>query len=487
MAEEADSLRGEKDAKLQKAKALVKTLVQDGFQPIVFCRFIPTAEYVAEELRKTLKKVEVAAVTGLLPPAERKRRVLELSRSPRRVLVATDCLSEGINLQEMFDAVVHYDLAWNPTRHEQREGRVDRYGQNSKKVRVSTYYGSDNPIDGVVLGVLLRKHERIRSSLGVSVPVPVDTENVMKAIFHASLLRSDPTQLRLDFELPESRELEAEWRKAAERERLSRTLFAQHSIKPDEVARELNSVRRSIGSGVDVAWFLEEVLSSLGGRVERGPVTRFDLREVPSAVRDGMSENRDTDEISAAFSPPVPDGAVLLHRTHPLVSGLAGYVLDTSLDPLLAAKSVARRAGVIRTRAVPKRTTLLLLRLRFHLLTRRASEETALLVEDWRLAAFWGAPASPEWLSDEQAESLFLLRPDANVPIDQARTHLSKILPDLVALESPLVEIAGERGTEILEAHRRVRRATRATGITQKIEAQLPVDLLGVYLYLPAE
>ncbi|WP_028649417.1 C-terminal helicase domain-containing protein [Nocardiopsis sp. CNT312] len=47
----------------------------------------------------------------------------------RRVLVATDCLSEGVNLQHYFDAVVRYDLAWNPTRHDQREGRVDRYGQ----------------------------------------------------------------------------------------------------------------------------------------------------------------------------------------------------------------------------------------------------------------------------------------------------------------------------------------------------------------------
>ena len=49
----------------------------------------------------------------------------------RRILVATDCLSEGINLQHLFTAVVHYDLAWNPTRHEQREGRVDRYGQRA--------------------------------------------------------------------------------------------------------------------------------------------------------------------------------------------------------------------------------------------------------------------------------------------------------------------------------------------------------------------
>ena len=47
----------------------------------------------------------------------------------QRILVATDCLSEGINLQQLFDTVVHYDLSWNPTRHQQREGRVDRFGQ----------------------------------------------------------------------------------------------------------------------------------------------------------------------------------------------------------------------------------------------------------------------------------------------------------------------------------------------------------------------
>ena len=73
-------------------------------------------------------------MTGLLPADERKTRVEALAEEDRRILVATDCLSEGINLQQGFDAVVHYDLAWNPTRHEQREGRVDRYGQPKPSV-----------------------------------------------------------------------------------------------------------------------------------------------------------------------------------------------------------------------------------------------------------------------------------------------------------------------------------------------------------------
>ena len=191
MARLADGLCGqEHDAKLAGLVKLVRGLLNDGFQPIVFCRFIATAEYVAGELRKALpNSVTVDSVTGLLPPADREARVERLGEAPRRVLVATDCLSEGVNLQHSFNAVIHYDLSWNPTRHEQREGRVDRYGQPSAKVRALTYYGVDNQIDGVVLQVLLRKHKRIRSSLGISVPAPSRTNDVVQALMQGLMLR----------------------------------------------------------------------------------------------------------------------------------------------------------------------------------------------------------------------------------------------------------------------------------------------------------
>ena len=57
-------------------------------------------------------------------------------------------------------------LSWNPTRHEQREGRVDRFGQPKSKIKVVTYYGVNNQIDGIVLEVLIRKHRSIREDLG---------------------------------------------------------------------------------------------------------------------------------------------------------------------------------------------------------------------------------------------------------------------------------------------------------------------------------
>jgi hypothetical protein len=169
------------------------------------------------------------------------------------------------------------------------------------------------------------------------------------------------------------------------------------------------------------------------------------------------------------------------------VEGLAGYVLDSALDPLLAGKSLARRAGVIRTRAISRRMMALLLRLRYHIVTTTKSAEHALLAEDWQLVAFAGPPSAPEWQLDADAERLLDAQAEANIPPDVARTHLERVLAEMPALESKFGEIAKARGDSILEAHRRVRRAVRTTGVTQCIKHKPPVDVLGVYVYLPAD
>jgi superfamily II DNA or RNA helicase len=487
MAKLAEGLKGEKDAKLQKAKKLVKGLIDAGFNPIVFCRFIPTAEYLARELRAVLpKKVAIEAVTGLLPPAEREARVEALAASKPHVLVCTDCLSEGINLQDHFDAVLHYDLAWNPTRHEQREGRVDRYGQSKKTVRVLTYYGTDNAIDGVVLEVLLRKHKKIRGSLGISVPVPLDTEKVMSAILHAALLRGEGGQLALDLVADDQQELEVEWEAAAEREKRSRTLFAQHGIQPEAVAAELRQTQAAIGSGVDVRRFVSDVLAGHGAILSGEDPLTIRLHETPPALRDALRDYRDEKELRVRFELPVTDGVLHLHRTHPLVEGLAGHVLDSALDPVLAQNALARRSGVIRTKEVKTRTTAVLLRLRYHILTTgKTGNERALLAEDCRLLAFRGSAAEPEWLTDAEAEQLLAAKPSANVPADQAQHFLKRLLDELETLVPAFEKTAHDNARRLLEAHERVREATKARGVRHQVRPKLPVDVLGAYVYLP--
>ena len=92
-------------------------------------------------------------------------------------------------MQELFDSVVHYDLSWNPTRHQQREGRVDRFGQRARLVRSVLLYSPDSAIDGAVLDVILRKAEAIRKATGVTVPLPEERGAVTGALMNAVLLR----------------------------------------------------------------------------------------------------------------------------------------------------------------------------------------------------------------------------------------------------------------------------------------------------------
>lgn len=503
MARAAEALVDEKDSKLQGLISIVKELLREGYNPIVFCRFIPTVEYVTDALRQATRGVEVAGVTGLLPPAEREERVTQLSQQPRRVLVCTDCLSEGINLQAGFDAVIHYDLSWNPTRHEQREGRVDRYGQPRDRIKVVTYYGRDNQIDGIVLNVLLRKHKSIRSSLGISIPVPGSSEDVMEAIFEGLLLREDAgfSQSTLPgfeaFIRPRQQELDIQWEAAAERERRSRTMFAQQGIRVEDVAAELEAARQAVGSGVDVAAFVKDAISMHKGVISPLPGGDglgiwADLTETPRGLRDMLhSVLKGEKQFTARFELPVKEGQLYLTRTHHLVEALAAYVMNTALDPVEAEEGRARagRAGAVRTAAVQRRTTLLLLRFRYHLITRTGDETRQLLAEDSMLLAFAGAPENAEWLPAEAAERLLQARPDENIPPQEAANFVQRVLDGFDHLAPTLSDMALQRGDELLKAHVRVREAAHRRGDRRPhydVEAQLPPDVLGVYVFLPA-
>lgn len=494
LAREADALCGALDEKMTKAVTLVKELLKDGFAPIVFCRFIDTANYVAEQLKEALPKdVEVASVTGLLPPAEREQRILQFSDDKKRVLVCTDCLSEGINLQNRFSAVLHYDLSWNPTRHEQREGRVDRYGQPSSKVRVLTYYGIDNQIDGIVLDVLIKKHKSIRTSLGISVPVPVESEKVVEAIFEGLLLRGhkgeDPSQLKLfDAEVlePVRKKVHADWENVADREKRSQTMFAQATIKVDEVARELTEVQMAIGSGTDVARFMQESLSAHQAVVAQKPggIYTFDLTHAPDTIRDAIAIAGVTGaKFTARFELPVDPGVVHLSRTHPVVEKLAAQVMGCALDGI--AESVARRCGVIRSSKVERRTTLLLLRLRYQIVTTRVGTDQPLLAEDSLVVGFTGTTDKAEWLNPASIDQLLSVEPEANVNPDSARDFVAQIVQGYSALEPKLKAIVEERGQQLLDSHIRVHTATKAKGVQTRVEPKLPPDVLGIYVYLP--
>ncbi len=193
MARAADALRGALDARSGEAARLRSS---EGWVsgPIGFCRFTPTAEYVADELRKDNelpKGTEVAAVTVTVPPEDRGGARRGTWKASRRVLVCTDCRSEGINLQEKFEPPSSITTC-HGIQHDTNSVRGVTDTVSQTKRCACAYHGVDNQIDGVVLDVLLKKHKTIRSSLGISVPVPADTEKVMAALLHGARPRVMP-------------------------------------------------------------------------------------------------------------------------------------------------------------------------------------------------------------------------------------------------------------------------------------------------------
>lgn len=490
-AKRADTLQGAADLKLQGVIKELKSLLKDGFKPIVFCRFIDTAEYVCKQVREALSdKVRVEAVTGLLPSAERESRIEALVKEEGEyVLVCTDCLSEGVNLQHAFDAVVHYDLCWNPTRHEQREGRVDRFGQKSPQVRVMTYYGRDNPIDGVILDVLIRKHKSIKSDLGVTVAVPSSSEQIAQTLFQGALFRERASRhdQPLLFEMGANektliKEFHAAWENVREKERASRSRFAQHALDKDAVAAELKAVRTSIGQSADVAEFVKSLLraANVPFTDKNGLISVSVSTETPRALRQAIGRD---ESFEGRFELPIEGNDLYLGRTSPIIEGLAGWTIDQALDPVARdAPPVASRCGVMSTAAVTTRTTLLVARFRYHLHVSTGSE--TILCEEIVPLACTGAASELRWLTPEASEALLSATPAKNLVRTAIDQQASLLENDLPALQQALAVIAKSRAAEQLAAHERVREATRARGrIT--IEPVLPVDILGAYVLLP--
>ncbi|WP_405394561.1 helicase-related protein [Streptomyces gougerotii] len=511
LAERAAALEGpEEDLKLAALVRHLKALLKDGYHPIVFCRYIPTAEYVAEHLaRKLGSKTVVKAVTGSLSPQQRLGRIEELAAlagdapAARRVLVATDCLSEGVNLQHHFDAVVHYDLAWNPTRHDQREGRVDRYGQKRDKVRVITLYGIDNGIDGKVLEVLIAKHRQIRKDLGISVSVPDEASSgVTDAIVEWLLLRGrQPEQEGLfgveDLRTVDERaaELESRWISAAERETASRSRFAQRAIHPEEVAREVAAVRDALGRADEVTGFVRHALEAFEAHVVEAEDGTGDFTAevsgVPAGLRDALAPVAGADAVESGRPVPfrttaaVARGEAALVRTDPVVGAVAAHVLNTALDAKIPGRRPARRCGVVSTSAVTAPTTLLLLRYRFHLTLPSRQGIRRIVAEDARLLAYEGSAKNPRWLPEDEAMALLTARAaESTDDYFQERT-MSRTLGQLGAVQEHMDAYGDRLAEELHESHRRVRRASDEIVQGLKVTAQQPADILGVYVYLP--
>lgn len=137
-----------------------RNLFQSGEKLLIFTESKDTLDYLIEHL--TAWNLSVTRIDGTMSPPER-YQAERAFHDEKQVMVATEAAGEGINLQ-FCHLMLNYDLPWNPTRLEQRMGRIHRYGQ-----RYEVYIYNLVAIttrEGMVLHALLNKLERMREGLG---------------------------------------------------------------------------------------------------------------------------------------------------------------------------------------------------------------------------------------------------------------------------------------------------------------------------------
>ncbi len=141
--DKVNTIKAQDDAKLLEFKNRLQTLAAKG-QIIVFTYYADTLNYVHDEVSKSKEfaKLRIEKISGATPPSKRDSLVNDFLAKKIDILMSTDVLSEGMNLQSA-QYVINYDLHWNPTRMIQRAGRIDRIGSPYKQIYVYNFFPED--------------------------------------------------------------------------------------------------------------------------------------------------------------------------------------------------------------------------------------------------------------------------------------------------------------------------------------------------------
>ena len=167
---------------------------------LIFTEYADTKRYLEKQLRAALtpgrdSDSSIATFHGGMPEDAREevKRAFnaELSDHPLRILIATDAAREGVNLQNNCADLFHFDVPWNPSRLEQRNGRIDRKLQRSPEVRCHYFVYEQRPEDRV-LKALVQKTKTIRRELGSLAPV---VERRLEDRLTAGFARQDVNRL----------------------------------------------------------------------------------------------------------------------------------------------------------------------------------------------------------------------------------------------------------------------------------------------------
>lgn len=492
------------DNKVSELTKNVEFALNSNYNPIVFCQYIQTAEYCKNYIAKCLssdkryKDVAIEVVTSRLTDEDRKMKIDELSRSPRHVLVCTDCLSEGVNLQTGFNSIIHYDLPWNPNRMEQRNGRIDRFGQTEKEVAIFTLFDEDtNPVDKIIMKVLYRKQNQIRKSLGIYIPIADNDSSLMENIMEEIIvldtkknLIHQPTLFDMDEFKETTEEHDKRIQRAVEIEKKSHTYFAHNTkaMDPTRLVESLNEAKKVIGDIYDTRDFVIGELRHAGINVKTDNLPlcySFQLVELEENIKPYFLRASDKKGmVRISFASPTPKNYMYIGRNHVFVEDLSRAVVN---DTINGGNLGACRGMVIQTDKVQTVTTVLLMRVR-SVISEAKHSDRQLVGEEMIFLGYKGKVENHDFLPEEECRSLFL-ESQATGDIDlvtQRNTFKRRLewVADETTLRRHTDDIATERANNLVRSFAQYR-TYLSEAEYQVVRPVLPMDVIAAFVYMP--
>ncbi len=331
------------DARFGALCGLVDELIRDGRtwrddeRLVVFTEYKTTLDYVVRRLRQRYRDDDaILTLFGGLDDVLREQIKAEFNDPDAqvRILVATDAAAEGLNLQRTARYMLHYDCPWNPSKLEQRNGRLDRHGQ-ARDVTIH-HFVSDDDADLSFLSHVIGKVDQIREDLG-STGELFDEATHRRLIGgeDASLVQADlerqidDAKNRAAFDADDRATLDDETTEDAARLKefaneidldpwsIRQTLEAAMAIRVGRPQLECSEERRTcriINPGLP-GWadVIDETLRQKASKGVLGPVPQLAFDETPFIEQVGGRQ---------IFNP--RNDTVMMHLAHPMMQKASG-------------------------------------------------------------------------------------------------------------------------------------------------------------------
>jgi len=267
---------------------------------------------------------------------------------------------------------------------------------------------------------------------------------------------------------------------ATERYKTTRSIFAQNSIKVDEIEQDLKETDEAIGNPEAVKNFVFESVRQLKAQIkEYKEGYLLYTTNLPYVFKSIFNKK---DEVRISFYSPTPEGYEYIGRNHPFVEQLCQFVMNNALMENVREKVIAR-TSVVTTDKVDIKTSIYQLRVRNIISEKDGAKQ--IVTEEMILWGYSGEIKDGKFLSQLEAESfLESVYPLYDLTKQRQESIIENEINSIGNLDNILREVVRERSEKLIAAHERFRKLMGGSRY-KIVEPVLPPDILGIYILLP--